>query len=98
MEMNRLPVEYGTPDNRGTIDFITLYLNLPPWDPSKVCDDASEIVFHPPHQGVGCVTELCGVLGNDIHHGLEISRRSSDYAQDFAGRCLPFERLVALTP
>ena len=62
--MNRLTIEHGPPDRRGTTEFITLFLNLPHRDRSKMRGNVSNIAVDPPHHGINRVAHPRCVFGN----------------------------------
>ena len=77
--MNRLSVEYGAADSRGAIDFITRFLKFLHRDRSKVRGDATDIAVDPPHHGVSRIAQLCSVLGNGVHHRLQVRSGTGDH-------------------
>lgn len=92
--MNRLTIEHGPPDRRGTTEFITLFLNLPHRDRSKMRGNVSNIAVDPPHHGINRIAHPRRVFGNGIHHGLKVRRRTCDHPKNFARRGLLFHNLT----
>jgi hypothetical protein len=66
------------------------------WYGAEARGDAHRVAIDQTDGCVGRVTDSGGVLGDRIHHRLQVRRRTGDHAQDLGHRGLLLERLAEL--
>jgi hypothetical protein len=88
-----LLIDHGAPDGCSAIDDVTLSSNLRYRDRSKVRGEASDIAINAPNYGIIRFTKPSGILRDGIQHGLKLSGRAGDHAEDVTRGRLPFQGL-----
>jgi hypothetical protein len=84
MNMNRLPINYRTPNWRVAIDTIRLRNRYRP----VLCDLFKSFSVDAADHSILRVAQSGGILRDDVQHRLDVRRRAGDDAKNLTGRSL----------
>src|SRR5262245_19001368 len=84
--MNRLLIEHRASDGRSAVDDVSISLNWPYRDRSKVRRESSHIAVYAPKNSIVGFTNTRGALNDSVEHRLYVCRRAANDAEHF-GRC-----------
>src|SRR5215813_2100988 len=88
MDMDRLPVDDGTPMHYPAAENYLLPQGIGPGDRPTMGDEPQGATIKAVDYSIHCLTKPCGTFCHHIQHWLQIGRRAGYHAQNIVGSAL----------